>query len=299
MTAPAALDALDRLLALRPEDVDPLDIEVAADVPFDERAGIEADDAFLAEAIDAWAAEELGAPSFTAADIFARVANDQTPNPAPLEGSRSAYPGAEERPTLTGGDHAGPTTGAAIPSWLVPVALAASLAAAAFGVWRFGAPAFDLADARPKSMVSDVVATRVALQFSVEGPAGVLPGRNGAVYGPEESLAFRFDVVGESGFVALLEVGEQDWSVLYPLDGGTLAVGEGAHVLRSDSGAPLVYRPDDPTVGTLDYVAVVLSEPVDPGRVVPGLLAAGLHRADLWPRPVVAVDAVTVTWEGR
>ena len=61
----------------------------------------------------------------------------------------------------------------------------------------------------------------------------------------------------------------------------------------------MVYRPDDPTVGTLDYVAVVLSEPVDPGRVVPGLLAAGLHRADLWPRPVVAVDAVTVTWEGR
>lgn len=299
MTAPAALDALDRLLALRPDDVDSFDLEAAASVPADERAGIEADDAFLAEAIDAWAAEDLGAPSLTAADIFARAANDQASNSSSFEGSRSAPPHAEERPTSTGGGHAGPTTGAAIPSWLVPVALAASLAAAAFGLWRFGAPASDLEDARPKSLVSDVAATRVALQFSVEGPAGVLPGRNGGAYGPNESLAFRFDVAGESGFVALLEVGEQDWSVLYPLDGGTLAVSEGAHVLSSDSGAPLVYRPDDPTAGTLDYVAVVLSEPVDPARVVPGLLAAGLHRADLWPRPVVAVDAVTVTWEGR
>lgn len=299
MTASSALDALDRILALRPDDVDPLDFGAAAPVPADERMGIEADDAFLAEAIDAWAAADLGVPSFTAADIFARAANDQTLTPSPLDGSHSASPGAEALPTSIGGGRSGPITGSIIPSWLVPVALAASLAAAAFGVWRFGAPASDLEDARPKSMVSNVSATRVALQFSVEGPEGVVPGRNGASYGPEESLAFRFDVAGESGFVALLEVGEQDWSVLYPLDGGTLAVGEGAHVLSSDSGAPLVYRPEDPTAGTLNYVAVVLSEPVDLARVVPGLLSAGLHRADLWPRPVVAVDAVTVTWEGR
>ncbi|MCO4768632.1 MAG: hypothetical protein KDA24_01285 [Deltaproteobacteria bacterium] len=293
MTAPA-FDALDLLLALRDEDLS--DAERAAASSIEGRAEIEAEDSLLAAMIDDWVADEI-TPSFTASDIFALAANDDASPAADVfpESSDSV-----ERPASIAAGHAGPTTGGSLPPWLVPVALAASIAALAFGAWQMSDTPAETEDMRPKSMVSDASATRVALQFSVEGTAGVLPGRNGASYGPDDSLAFRFDVAGDAGYMALLEVNaDGDWDVLYPLDGGTLAVEEGAHVLASDSGAPLVYRPDEVEAGTLDYVAVVLSEPVDPARVVPGLLAAGLHRADLWPRPVVAVDAVTVTWEAR
>jgi len=295
----ASHDALDLLLALRPEDLDA--DELAAPIDAEHRAREEEADLALAGLIDAWRAEDLGAPSFSAADILAR-ANEPVPlSPVSIDGSL-AHSGEQERPTSPDMGHAGPTTGGSVPSWLVPVALAASIAAAAFGVWRMSAPTLlEEEGMRPKSLVSDVDASRVDLQFAVERADGtMIPGRNGAAYGPDASVAFRFDVQGEAGWVALLEVdSDGEWQMLYPMDGAPLEVEPGAHALASESGAPLVYRPDDPEAGTLEYVAVLLTEPVDPARVVPGLLSAGLHRADLWPRPVAAVDAVTVTWEQR
>lgn len=297
MTAPAAMEALDLLLALRPEDLSEDEIAAVGSIPATERAAIEADDAFLAEIIGEWSETSLE-PSFTGADILARAANDvPLENPA-WDGGFPKSPDLVVRPTLLAAAPAGPTTGDSLPSWWVPVALAASVAAAMFGGWRLMAPPETSPEMRPKALVGEQQASRIALQFSVERGNEVLPGRNGAVYGPGDSLAFRFDLAGEPGFVTLLEVGpDGEWNVLYPLDGGMLGLDVGVHVLSDDGGAPLVYRPDEVVAGTLDYIAVVLSEPVDPGRVVPGLLAAGLHRADLWPRPVVAVDAVSVTWE--
>lgn len=299
MTAPH--DALDLLLALRPDDLDAAERDAVVDPV--RRAAEEEADLALAALIDDWRVEDLGVPAFTASDLLAR-ANE----PAVLPLSPVARDGSlvdsdeQERPTSQGTGHAGPTTGGILPSWLVPVALVASLAAAAFGVWRMSAPSLvEDEGLRPKSLVSDADASRVDLQFAVEHADGAMvPGRNGAAYGPDASVAFRFDVQGEPGWVALLEVGpDGDWEMLYPMDGEPLAVEPGAHALASEAGAPLVYRPDDPAAGTLEYVAVLLTEPVDPARVVPGLLSAGLHRADLWPRPVAAVDAVTVTWEQR
>jgi len=277
----SSMEALDLLLALRPTDLDGDELALAAGVPAEQRMAIEAADAALTALIGDWSDEEFDAPSFTGADILARAANDtdEAERPAQLD------LGVSEPPTGSGS------------SWWVPVTLAASIAAAAFGAWSFMTPTETSPEMRPKSLVNDDEASRIALQFSVERDGAVLPGRNGASYGPADALAFRFDLAGEPGYVALLEVSDGDWDVVYPLDGATMALDQGVHVLSSGSGSPLVYRPDDGVAGTLSYVAVVLSEPVDPGRVVPGLLAAGLHRADLWPRPVVAVDAVTVTWE--
>jgi hypothetical protein len=299
MTASAAFDALDLLLALRPEDLDPDELAAAEAMLLDERAQIEADDAALAAWIEDWAEEPGPRLSFTGADILARAANEPGSDLlAADDGSLS--PAGVERPTSSEPGRAAPASGGAFPLWLVPVALAASLAAVLYAGWRVMDTPVDVPEMRAKALVGDHEASRLALQFSVERGTEVRPGRNGAVYGPDDALAFRFDLAGEAGHVALLEVsGDGAWQVVYPLDGGTVALDPGLHVLAGDDGAPLVYRPDGVAAGTLEYVAVVLSDPVDPGRVVPGLLAAGLHRADLWPRPVVAVDAVTVTWEAR
>ena len=311
--------ALDLLLALRPEDLDAdeLDELTALAAGANDRAALEADDSRLAELIDAWADEDLFADELfrlegiTGASILARAESedelDAISDPPPPEGDlpasdvRPVSPGTVERPAFERGGHAGPATGGMLPSWLVPAALAAGLMAALVGFWEIGRGPDPMTDTRTKALVDAEPATRVALQFSVEsGDGAIRSGRNGATYGADEALAFRFDVAGTDGWLTLVEVGpDGDWSVLYPMDGGSLPVEAGAHALLGESGAPLVYRPDDAGAGTLQYVAIVQSEPIDPGRVVPGLLAAGLHRADLWPRPVVAVDAVSVNWEDR
>ena len=297
MNVPAALDPLDLLLAMRPEDLSEDEATAIESIPEVERAALEADDAFLAEMISGWSVVSMQ-PSFTGADILARAANDVPPQNSAARDDFPRSSGLAERPTQPGAEAEGPFAGSPLPSWVVPMALAASIAAAVFGGWRLMTPPERSPEMRPKALVGEQQSSRVALQFSVERGDEVLPGRNGGAYGANDSLAFRFDLAGEPGFVSLLEVGpDGQWKVLYPIDGGMLALDAGVHVLSDDKGAPLVYRPDTVVAGTLDYIAVVLSEPVDPGRVMPGLLAAGLHRADLWPRPVVAVDAVSVTWE--
>lgn len=284
--------ALDLLLALRDEDLEPNPLVDALDPAV--RAATEAEDAAFAALLDEWGAADLSEPTFTAADIFAADqrggwASDSSPVP-------SSTPAEVERPNSEAST--GRATGDTRPPWFVPVALAASLVFAAIGLWALQPPAGE--ESRPKSLVNETATSRVGLQVTVEqtvdGRAVLTPGRQGAAYGPDDALAFQFELAGEAGWVALLEITpDGDWSVIYPAAGPTFTE-PGAHAV-ADEGRPLVYRPDDPAAGTLTYVAMVTSEDVEPALVVPGLLSAGFERADLWPRPVVAVDAFTVTWE--
>lgn len=286
--------ALDLLLALRPEDLDD-DLAGLAMPPGAERGAIEAEDAAFDALLDQWASAPLPEPTFTAADIFALAderdgrASESFPLPTSAE---------VERPDSDARGHGWATIGSPRP-WLAPVALAAGLAISMVGLWALQPPVDD-SRSRAKSLVSDVAATRVGLQVSVErttsGRVLVTPGRQGAAYGTDEALAFRFALDGQPGWVTLLEVTPAgDWSVVYPSDGPQYLEG-GVHPVADAAGQALVYRPDDPTAGTLTYVAIVTSEAVEPALVVPGLLSAGFDRADLWPRPVVAADAFTVTW---
>jgi len=264
MTHPAE-EALDLLLALRPEDQDrsaPIDLDPAR------RASIEAEDAAFAALLADWTANDVGEPTFSAADILAMDA------PAPAEP---------------------PTQGRGL--WIA-VAAAAALVLGAVGLWAVQ-PAPETTRTKAGT---DTVASRVGLQVSVErlidGRAVLAPARQGAAYGSEDALAFQFDLHGEAGWAALLEVTpEGDWTLIYPAD-GPVFIEPGPHTV-SDGGEPVVYRPDAEGAGTLTYVAIVTSEEIDPALVAPGLLSAGFERADLWPRPITAVDAFTVTWESR
>ena len=261
---------LELALALRPEDLDDEERAALDALPDSVRREADDDAAAFAALLGTWIDAPLPEPSLRALDVLARAA---TPSPG-----------------------LGP-----VARW---VALAAGLLLA-LGAWQISqrpsASSPDFSASRPKSLVGEQVAARVALQFSVEdGTGGVTAGRNGATYGPSQSLAFRFELSGEAGYVSLVEVSPSGaWTALHPAQGPGEALTLGSHLLHADSGAPLVYRPDSPDAGTLTYVALVTSEPVEPSRLVPGLLAAGLHRADLWPRPVLALDAVTVTWSAR
>ncbi len=271
--------ALDLLLALRPEDLED-DLALYAMHPGDERDAIEAQDAEFAVLLDAWADAPLREPTFSASDIFALA---QAEVERPDSSARTA----------------GRVTAGSSRSWLAPVGLAAGLAISVLGLWALQ-PSGDDGATRAKSLVSDAAATRIGLEVSVEratsGRVLVTPGRQGAAYGPDEALAFRFALAGQPGWATLLEVTpEGDWSVVYPA-GGPLLLQAGEHVVADARGTALVYRPDAPQAGTLTYVVIVTSEPVEPSLVVPGLLSAGFDRADLWPRPVVATDAFTVTW---
>ena len=261
--------ALDLALTLRPEDLDDDERAAIDALPDRLRADAEEDDAAFAALLGAWIEAPLPEPSLRAVDVLARAAT--------------------------------PRLAAASVRWMaVAAALLVSL-----GAWQLGQRASvsspDASTLRPKSLVADQVAARVALQFSVEdGRGGVAPGRNGATYGVGQSLIFRFELSGEPGYVSLVEVSPSGaWTALHPADGPGALLSLGSHLLEGDSGAALSYRPDAADAGTLTYVALVTSEPVEPSRLLPGLLAAGLHRADLWPRPVLALDAVTVTWSDR
>ncbi len=290
--------ALDLLLALRPDDRDN-DVALLAALDPEVRAATESEDAAFAALLQEWTDEPLPEPTFTAADIFAlaEAADGRGERASGLFPLLTANKAEVERPDPDARDAGRATTGSPRP-WLAPVALAAGLAVSVVGLWAIQ-PTVD-PETRNKALVSDVSSTRIGLQVSVESSATdrvlVTPGRQGAAYGPNDALAFRFALEGQAGWVTLLEVTPAgDWSVVHPSD-GPLYLSAGVHSIADGAGAALVYRPDEPSAGTLTYVAIVTSEAVEPTLVVPGLLSAGFERADLWPRPVVAADAFTVTW---
>ncbi len=260
-------DALDRLLALRPDDLDGWEQDLAAELPEHERAAIEAEDVAFDALLAGWAAHdvEAEAPEVPPA-LFAEPALRPRRRRAPMRSS---------------------------PAWMAPAALAASLAVVGFGMWQLRPePAAGL------KAVSSIEATRVDLQFGVEraGLDGmtVVPGRSGATYGGDDAIAMRIDVQGEGGWLYLIEVGAGEPQLLYPLGEGK-RVDAGTHGLRSAEGEALVYRPDAP--GTYRYVALITDESVDPMFTLQGVLEAGAPRPDLWPRHVLSVDDLTLTWE--
>lgn len=259
-------EALDRLLALRPDDLDGWEEPLADELTEAERASIEADDRALDDLLAGWAAHDV----------------EEEAAPLPLGLFAEPEPRRRRR-----------ARGRTTPAWVAPAALAASLAVVGFAMWQL----------RPEpepglKAVSPLESTRVDLQFGVEraGRAGVhvVPGRNGGTYGGDDALALRLQVQGEGGWLYLLEVGEAGNQLLFPVGEGR-RVDAGVHGLTSATGEALVYRPDAP--GAYRYVALITDEPVDPLFTLQGVLEAGAPRPDLWPRHVLSVDDLRLTWE--
>ena len=279
-------EALDRLLALRPEDLDGWEAEAAASIPAADRAAEEALDSALAGLIDGWkAAPELDVPepSITAADFVGLPHAEDLAEGAGVPPSRR----------LRGG-------GLAAPSWLLPAAMAACLALVAFGTWQirdFGAePELPVDGPGAFKAVTADVATRVELSFSVERqlPTGVVvePGRREAVYGPADRLALQVAVEGQGGWLYLFEAGDSVQTVWQR------PVTAGLHPLLSDVGEPLVWQPDALSGRTV-YLALVSADELDAGLAVTiarGVLAAP-DRPDLWARPVLSADSFAVDWQ--
>ena len=277
--------ALDRLLALRPDDLDGWEVDAVSSMPARERAAEEALDAAFAGLLDRWtsAEDDVPEPSITAAD-FAGLPR----GPAADEG-----PGVPPSRRLRGGV---PTA----PSWLLPAALAASLALVAFGTWQirdFGAdPGLPGDGITGVKSVTPEVATRVELSFSVERqlPTSVVvePGRRDGVYGPTDRLALQVAVEGEGGWLYLFEAGE----ILEPV--WQERVSEGVHALTSEAGDPLVWQPDA-LVGRTTYLALVSVDELDASlaSTVAVQVLGALDRPDLWPRPVLSADSFAVDWE--
>jgi len=288
-----SLDGLDRLLALRAEDLDGWEEAAASELPPDERASLEQEDAAFAELLQVWceADEAIAEPTLSAADFVGLPQETVTGEPA-----------TALRPTRR--RHA---VRSAPPAWLMTTALAACLVVAVFASWG-------LKDLEPASTdleglkavtlkaVTPVASTRVELQFSVERklPTGVVTeaGRKGATYGTSDHLVLRSQVTGAGGFLYLFEVPEQGAPrLIWPASGAALPVGSGVHELRGDAGELLVWQPDS-FDGTTRYAAIVTSEPSEHSSELLGsVLEQGVERSDLWPRSVLASDSFRIRWE--
>ena len=265
--------ALDRLLALRPEDLDGWEQDAAAEA--DARAEEEALDALFADVLSGWAGADLGAPDLTGTQIRRRAS-------AAAKADAPAVQHGHPRSTRTA------------PAWLAPAALAASLAVLGFASWQWQPE-----DPGLKSLVTAQEATRVHLQFAVErvvnGHAMVEPGRDGAQLDGADSINLRVGVEGGGGYISLFEVdASQRTQLLYPLDGRPQNMEAGTRRVQSADGADLVYRPDQ--AGTYQFIALVTDEPIDATMNLQGVLEAGESRPDLWPRHVLSVDGFTATW---
>ena len=282
--------ALDRLLALREDDLDGWEAELARGVPEELRSAAEAVDAQFEALLAEWieAEEEVSGPELEARDILELDRRVPRPTEAAPFGDSDIVRLRRSRP-----DQAGVRR--------MTAALVAALMLVAVGGWILAlqAPSELVPGTRTKDLVDSGSATRVDLQFSVEhGPGVVQPGRAGASYGPAAHIAMQLDVRGDGGYLSLLEVdaaGEP--RMLYPMGGESLWLDPGSHPVVGAAGEPLVYRPDPGVTGTLRYLALLTREPIDPMRVAPGLLGAGLDRADLWPRPVLAASEFSVDWQ--
>jgi hypothetical protein len=264
-----ALDGLDRLLALRPEDLDGWEADAADALDDGDRAGIEADDRVLSDLITIWSALEEPVPTLTAADLIGLPQE-------PVLIRRARSPARHRR-----------TRGPQRRGWMSMAALAACVAVLGFGVWQINhlVPAPEV---RFKSVVP-APSTDLDLQFSVETGASVTAGRAGAIYGPADRLAMRVQVTGTGGWLYLFEAaaGQEPVRVdaQYVASPGMVAVGGGR-----------LWQPDTLT-GETTYLAVMTSEEVEAANVlIAGILGAA-ERPDQWPRPVLAADWFTVHWE--
>ncbi len=266
-----ALDGLDRLLALRPEDLDGWEAEAADGLEADARASIEADDASFEALLAAWTAAGDGdVPDLSAADFLGLPQQ---------EASRLAKSPARHRTFHR--DRTG------VPGWATPVALAACLAIVAFGAWQLNALAPD--DGVRLKEVTPSTSADLELQFSVEEGALVTPGTAGATLGADARLALRVDVAAGGGHLSVFEVVEGAAPVLIESaqvdDSGVVELGGGR-----------LWGPT--TRGTsATYLAVMTSTEVEATDVLVAGILADPDRPDRWPRPVLAADWFAVHWE--
>jgi len=288
--ARTADDALERLLALRDDDLDGWEADLAAGLPHELRDAAEAVDAEFEALLEGWidAEREAPGPQLTARDILDLDARVASPTDAVPSNDSDIVRRRRSRP-----DQAGLRR--------LTAALVAALMLVAVASWILAlqTPNELMPGTRTKDLVNSQSQTRLELQFSVEQGAGLVePGRTGASYGPDAHLAMRLDVRGDGGYLALLEVDASgEPRMLYPSGGDALRLDAGSHPLVGSGGEPLVYRPDEGVTGAMRYIALLTREPIDPLRVAPGVLSAGLDRADLWPRPVLAASDFTVDWQ--
>ncbi|GEM_PF-1881175 len=281
--------AMDRLLALRDEDLDGWEAELADGLDPELRAAAEAVDAEFDALLSAWvdAERDAPAPELTARDIL--DLDRRIPLPT------DAAPADSDVIPVRRRTHADPNGLRRLTA-----ALVAALMLVAVGSWIVALQTPGTIDpgTRAKDLVTSESATRLDLQFSIERGDTVTPGVVGQTLGPDESLAMRLDVRGDGGWLSLFEVDASgEPRMLYPTSGDALRLDVGSHPLVGSGGEPVVYRPDDGVTGTLRYVALLTREPIDPMRVAPGVLSAGTDRADLWPRPVLAASEFTVDWQ--
>lgn len=275
-------DALDRLLALRPEDVDGWEDRLASRLPAADADRESRRDAALTTLLDRW--DHGVRPRVRSAeDILAFVS------------AHASEPQAEESPQLPDRRSA--------PSWALTAGVAAALVALGAGLsWLrpepdVVAPATEAARWKGGPLPAD---NRLDLLFSVEREADrrvvVEVGKTGAVYAPRDGLAIRADLRGDGGFFYLYERTAGGVQQLWPEEGESLRLAPGLHELRDTEGVPLVYRPEPGATGEATYLALVARQPLDGETVAETLLGAGLDTPTGWPAVVIAADAFEVRW---
>jgi hypothetical protein len=282
---------LERVLALRASDLEGWESAAASEIDADLAAQLRERDVQLADLLAEWSrdCDAADVPDVRGSDFVGLPQGRSSVAPAALQGSARRRL-RRLRPS-------------GLPQAL---ALAAGFALLSFGTWQVQqssqnttSEAVLLPSAGWKA-VSGTVSTRVALQFSVERrlPSGALvePGRAGSAYGAADSLILRVDLRGEPAWVYLFEqTSGGPPTVLHPSAGDGWRLEQGLHALSGRDGQPLAYRPDLPA-GPTRYLAIATSVRVDAAGLATEVLASGLDRPDLWPRPVRAVDSFVVDW---
>ena len=283
--------ALERLLALRPEDVEGWEEEAAAQLDPESTAALRAEDDLFDGLVSSWLEEDFAddCPDLRGSD-FVGLAG--APSPLP-----EAVPLPVRRPRAANSGFAG---------WPQAAVLAAGLAFFCFAIWQLQQTPPPVTDIDPPlegqrwKAVSGQSATQVELQFSVERDLGdgvhTEEGRRQAQYGPTDKLVLVVHLVGEGGWAYLLEqTAGGPPLLLHPSDGPGWQVEEGRHLLSSPDGNPLGYRPDA-LRGRARYLVLVTSEPVDAEALASQVVELGLDQPHLWPRAVRDVDSFEVDW---
>jgi hypothetical protein len=280
---------LQRLLALRAQDLDGWEASAADGVADPVAAVLRKADASFEGILSAWAEDpaDLDVPDVRGSHFVGLAQDVEQPGVLSL-------PARRRRRHSFG------------PRWPQAAALAAGIALLCFGSWKVQQMSTStlgetsVLPAEGWKAVSGDVATRLELQFSVErrldSGSVVEPGRAGGTYGAEDSLILRVDLRGDPAWVYLFEqIPGAPPAVLHPTSGSGWRLQEGLHALSSSDGQPLAYRPDR-RAGSTRYLAIATFEPIDAAELAAQVLRSGLDRPDLWPRPVRAVDSFVVDW---
>lgn len=275
-------EALDRVLALRPEDLDAAEERLARRVPETELEREAARDAQLSKLLAEWDGAVPGvAPSVES--ILAHIEMRAQLAPVGVEVPEAPVPGLRPH------------------GWLASSAVAAALVVLGLALGMRAQETAPVAAIEPEGgrwKGGRAQDNRLELLVSVERPGAdrtaVVAGRQGEVYAPTDGLVLRAELRGEGGFFYLFERSAGGLRRLWPEDGESLRLAPGLHDLRDDSGDTLVYRPDVGVVGPATYLALVTREAVEGPDVAEAVLGAAPTGA--WPATVLLADTFELRW---